>query len=112
MSAATSTRAGALAPDIAPVSPEPEPAGRYWLDNESFLARVMLLPAVIYIIALVGVPLVLAILYSLSDVTVGDQSLDFVGLQNFQDALANTTFRTALRNTFLFTIVSQIVVLV
>jgi multiple sugar transport system permease protein len=111
VSAATSTGAGTLAPDVAPLSPETEPAGRYWLDNESFLARVMLLPAVIYIIALVGVPLVLAILYSLSDVTVGDQSIDFVGLQNFRDALANATFRTALRNTFLFTIVSQIVVL-
>lgn len=112
MSAVTSTGAGTLAPGVTPASPEPEPAGRYWLDNESFLARVMLLPAVIYILALVGVPLVLAVLYSLSDVTVGDQSIDFVGLQNFRDALANTTFRTALRNTFLFTIVSQIVVLV
>ena len=112
MSAATSAGAAPLAPDVAPVSPETEPSGRYWLDNESFLARVMLLPAVIYIVALVGVPLVLAILYSLSDVTVGDQSIDFVGLQNFREALATATFRTALRNTFLFTIVSQIIVLV
>src|SRR5688500_18578643 len=86
--------------------------GRYWLDRESVLGPLLLLPAVIYIVALVGVPLVLAILYSLSDVTVGDQSIDYVGLKNFQDALANATFRTSLRNTFLFTIVSQIVVLV
>ena len=69
-------------------------------------------PAVIYIIALVGIPLVLAVLYSLSDVTIGDQSIDFVGLKNFRDALANPTFRTALQNTFVFTIVSQAVVLV
>ena len=86
--------------------------GRYWLDRESILAPVLLLPAVVYIIALVGVPLVLAIMYSLSDVSVGDQSIDFVGLKNFQDALADNTFRTALKNTFLFTVVSQIVVLV
>jgi multiple sugar transport system permease protein len=85
--------------------------GRYWLDRESVLGPVLLLPAVIYIVALVGIPLVLAVLYSLSDVTVGDQSLDFVGLRNFQDALANATFRTALQNTFFFTAVSQIVVL-
>jgi multiple sugar transport system permease protein len=85
--------------------------GRYWLDRESVLGPVLLLPAVIYIVALVGIPLVLAVLYSLSDVTVGDQSLDFVGLRNFQDALANATFRTALQNTFFFTVVSQIVVL-
>ncbi len=86
--------------------------GRYLLDRENVLAPLLLLPAVIYIIALVGIPLVLAILYSLSDVTVGDQSIDFVGLKNFQDALANATFRTALQNTFFFTIVSQIIVLV
>ena len=59
--------------------------GRYWLDRESVLGPVLLLPAVIYIIALVGIPLVLAVLYSLSDVTVGDQSIDFVGLKNFRD---------------------------
>jgi multiple sugar transport system permease protein len=86
--------------------------GRYWLDREGVLGPLLLLPAVVYIIALVGVPLVLAVLYSLSDVTVGDQSIDFVGLQNFQAALANTTFRTALQNTVIFTIVSQAVVLV
>src|SRR5215204_5546269 len=86
--------------------------GRYWLDRESVLGPVLLLPAVIYIIALVGIPLVLAVLYSLSDVTVGDRSIDFIGLKNFRDALANTTFRTALQNTFVFTIVSQAIVLV
>ena len=85
--------------------------GRYWLDRERVLGPLLLLPAVIYIIGLVGIPLVLAVVYSLSDVTIGDQSIDFAGLRNFQDALANQTFRTALRNTFVFTIVSQIVVI-
>jgi multiple sugar transport system permease protein len=91
--------------------PETE-RGRYWMDRESILAPVLLLPAVIYIIALVGIPLVMAVLYSLSDVSVGDQSIDFIGLRNFEQALGDPIFRTALRNTFLFTIVSQIVVLV
>src|SRR5687768_18476766 len=91
---------------------EPEARGRYWLDRESILAPVLLLPAVIYIIALVAIPLVMAVLYSLSDVSVGDQSIDFVGLRNFRQALGDDIFRTALRNTFAFTIVSQIVVLV
>jgi multiple sugar transport system permease protein len=86
--------------------------GRYWLDRESVLGPLLLIPAVVYIIALVGIPLVLAVLYSLSDVTVGDQSIDFVGLKNFRDALDNATFRTALQNTFVFTIVSQAVVIV
>ena len=61
--------------------------------------------------ALVGLPLVLAIAYSLSDVTVGDQSIDFVGLRNFRDAL-KTPLPHRAQNTFVFTIVSQAVVLV
>jgi multiple sugar transport system permease protein len=85
---------------------------RYLLDRESVLAPVLLLPAVIYIIALVGIPLVLAVLYSVSDVTVGDQSLDFVGLRNFREVVNTGTFRTALQNTIVFTIVSQAIVLV
>ena len=52
-------------------------------------------------------------MYSLSDVTVGDQSIDFVGLQAISGTRSSdTTFRTALQNTFVFTIVSQVVVLV
>src|SRR5215210_6647333 len=86
--------------------------GRYWLDRESVLGPLLLLPAVVYIVALVGIPLVLAVLYSLSDVTIGDQSIDFVGLKNFRDVINTPTFRTALQNTFVFTIVSQAVVLV
>lgn len=85
---------------------------RYWLDREAVLGPLLLLPTVIYILALVGIPLILALLYSVSDVTVGDQSIDIVGLKNFRDALDNATFRTALQNTFYFTIVSQIIVLV
>ena len=101
--------AGARASTVELAEARPQ---RYWLDREGVLAPLLLLPAVIYILALVAVPLVLALLYSLSDVTVGDQSLDFVGLRNFQDALANATFRVALQNTVVFTVVSQIVVIV
>ena len=97
---------------VDPNLPVKERQGRYWLDREQVLAPLLLLPAVVYIVLLVGIPLVLAVIYSLSDVTIGDQSIDFVGLRNFEDAIANATFRTALRNTFLFTIVSQAVVIV
>lgn len=97
---------------LEPALPAAERQERYWLDREQVLGPLLLLPAVIYIVLLVGIPLVLAVIYSLSDVTIGDQSIDFVGLRNFEDALANATFRTALRNTFMFTIVSQAVVIV
>ncbi len=85
--------------------------GRYLLDRSGVLGPLLLLPAVIYILALVGVPLVLALLYSVSDVTVGDQSIDLVGLRNFRDAINNATFRQARRNTLVFTLISQVLVI-
>jgi multiple sugar transport system permease protein len=86
--------------------------GRYLADREGFLGPVMLAPAVLYIVALVGIPFVIAILYSLSDVTVGDQSIDWVGLDNFRAVWRNHTFQEALRNTFYFTIASQLIVII
>ena len=85
---------------------------RYLLDREGVLAPLMLLPAVVYILALVGFPLVLAVLYSLSDVTVGDQSIDWVGFRNFSTVLDNSIFRQSLLNTLTFTLVSQVIVIV
>ena len=100
------------APSIRPMAPVEEDRGRYLTDRGSFLGPVMLLPAVIYIFALVGVPLFLAVAYSLSDVTVGDQSIDWVGLENFRAVWGDATFQTALRNSIKFTIISQVIVIV
>lgn len=110
----------------APLSPSPLPnpvaqprtkavphdGGRYLFDREGVLAPLMLLPTIVYVVALVGFPLVLAVFYAFSDVTVGDQSIDLVGLRNFREALANPTFRRALVNTVVFTLASQAVVLI
>jgi multiple sugar transport system permease protein len=89
-----------------------EDRGRYLLDRGSVLGPLMLLPAIVYIFALVGVPLVLAVLYSLSDVTVGDQSIDWVGLDNFRAVWKDQTFQKALRHSIFFTLISQAIVIV
>jgi multiple sugar transport system permease protein len=89
-----------------------EDRGRYLLDNQRLLGPLMLLPAIVYIFALVGVPLVIAVLYSFSDVTVGDQSIDWVGLENFRAVIKNHTFRTALKNSIFFALASQAIVVV
>jgi len=81
-------------------------------DSERVLAPVMIAPAILYIAVLVGVPFFLAIYYSLSDATTGDPSLNFVGLRNFLAVLNDPVFRRSLKNTFIFTFVSQILVLV
>ena len=73
---------------------------------------LFLLPAVVYIVILVGVPFFLAIAFSLSDVTVGDTSLDFVGLDNFRSIIKTSQFQRALMNSFLFVIVAQVLIIV
>ena len=80
---------------------------RYLADSERVLGGIFLFPALAYIIGLVAVPFFVAIAFSLSDVTVGDTSLDFVGLRNFQNIIRTPQFRRALLNTVLFTVISQ-----
>ncbi len=72
----------------------------------------MFLPAILYVAALVGVPFALAFLYSVGDVKVGSVGYHFVGLENFRSVLQSPAFRTALRNSFVFTLSSQVLVLV
>ncbi|MFN2505231.1 MAG: carbohydrate ABC transporter permease [Acidimicrobiales bacterium] len=71
----------------------------------------MLLPSVVYIVALVAVPFFLAIAYSLSDVTVGDPSFDYVGLRNFRAVLRDPVFRRSLTNSLFITVVTMVLVL-
>jgi multiple sugar transport system permease protein len=102
-------------PAVSPIAwteDEFDPRGRYLLDRAGVLGPAMLLPAIVYIIGLVGIPFVIAIAYAFSDVTVGDQSIDWVGLDNFRSILDSETFRTALGNSFRFAIVSQLVVII
>lgn len=80
--------------------------------TDTQLGRWMLAPAVIYIILLVGFPFLLSMYYSVSDATVGNTTLHFVGLENFRRIIENNTFWTSMRNTFVFTIVSQVLVVI
>jgi multiple sugar transport system permease protein len=81
-------------------------------DNDAWLGRAMLAPAIVYIVALVGVPFLLALFYSVTNITVGHTEVRFVGLENFTSALQNPTFLRALRNSFLFAFGSQAMVIV
>lgn len=85
---------------------------RHLLDNERFLAVGAMTPAVLYILVLVGFPFVLAVLLAFSDVTVGDPSLDLVGLATLRQVVADPVFWQSLRNTFVFTVISNALVVV
>ncbi|MGE5698760.1 MAG: carbohydrate ABC transporter permease [Deltaproteobacteria bacterium] len=81
-------------------------------DRQGLLARLMIAPAIAYIVALIGIPFVMAIAYSVSDVTTGDPSVDFVGLHNYREVFNDPVFRLSLKNTVVFALVSQTLVIV
>ncbi len=81
-------------------------------DNPRWLGRLMLAPAVVYIGALVGVPFVLAVIYSFTNVSISSAHASFVGLDTFRRAVEDPAFLRALGNTFLFATTSQILVLI
>ncbi len=72
----------------------------------------MIAPAVLYIALVVGLPFFLALYYSLTDITAGSRTLEFVGLENFEAIIGTPSFQTAVRNTFVFAIGSQVLVIV
>lgn len=88
------------------------PPRRRLSDSEGFLAWALLLPSVIYILALVAIPFILAIAFSLSDVTAGDPSFDWAGFANFEAVFADPVFWRSLWNTLLFTLVSMTLIVV
>ena len=93
----------------------PAPAGghrRRPVRGATWLGAGMLAPAVLYIAALVGLPLFLAFLYSVGDVHVGSIGYHYVGLDNFRDVLQSPSFRRALFDSFVFTISTQVIVIV
>jgi ABC-type sugar transport system permease subunit len=96
-------------PDRADTTP-PDSVRLGFADREGFLAWVFLLPSVVYIIALVGVPFLLAIAFAFSDVTTGDPSFDFVGFKNFTSIFDDDVFWRSLLNTLIFTGISMLLI--
>ena len=76
------------------------------------LGAAMFAPAALYILLLIGAPFVLAIFYAFSDARIGNTELHFAGLENFRSILQSPSFRKAIQNSIIFTIVAQIIVLV
>lgn len=93
-------------------APTTTPPRRRLADRDGALAWVFLMPSVIYILALVAVPFVLAIGFALSDVTAGDPSFDWVGLRNFEAIFDDPVFWRSLWNTLTFTSISMVLIVV
>jgi multiple sugar transport system permease protein len=80
------------------------------LETERVLGFVLLFPAVLYIALLIGYPFALALWIAVTNQTVGNAATArFVGLDNFAWAIQNSIFKTALRNTVLLTVGTEVV---
>ena len=94
-------------------APAARPRGfRLLLDREEWLWPLMIGPAVLYIVLVVGLPFFLALYYSVSNISMGSRTLEFVGLKNFASVWETVKFRTSLWNTFVFAIGSQVLVVI
>jgi len=82
------------------------------LEQPRFLAPVLIAPAVIFIALLVGGPLVLSVYLSLTNATAGALHGDWVGFSNFTSAWSDPNFQTALKNTVIFTVLANAVIVV
>ena len=81
------------------------------IDSERWLGVFLIGPAILYIVLLVGLPFFMALYYSVSNTTTGGGTLGFVGLRNFTNVVGTPKFQTALKNTFVFALLSQAVIL-
>ena len=65
---------------------------RFILDRRDVLGAVFVAPAILYVLLLVGLPLLLSVYYSVSAYTIYDPSWRFVGLANFAQIVENPDF--------------------
>jgi multiple sugar transport system permease protein len=91
----------------APVTAKPASRFRFIMDRREVLGSVLVAPAVLYVLLLVGLPFLLALYYSVSAYSIYNPSWRFVGLANFAQIMRNPEFLHSLGNTFLFTFGSQ-----
>jgi multiple sugar transport system permease protein len=70
-----------------------------------YAGYLLVLPAIVYVLALIGFPLVLGVWYSLTNTTVA-QPGTFIGLKNFVDVAKDPTFILATRNTLIIGVIA------
>ncbi len=102
---ATTTAAGVA---TAPRTPEPK-----WrpLEDERWLAALLLLPTMVLLGLFIAYPFVRGIMLSMSSARVGDPG-EFVGLANFTRLASDPIFHMVVRNTVWYTLVTTIFKLV
>ena len=92
------------------VAPQLRRRRRDLLEERRFLAPALIAPAVLFVGLLVFAPLVLSVYLSFTNATAGSLSGDFVGFENYANQWDDENFRTAFRNTIVFTLLANLIV--
>ncbi len=87
-------------------SPKRGPITRL-LEDERWLALLLLLPTIVLLGLFIAYPFVKGIMLSVTDTRVGVPG-HFVGLQNFEDVWNDSIFRVAVWNTCIYTLVATV----
>ena len=93
------------------VSAPPRRAISWWRTHTAqrlTFGYLLLAPAALYVILLVGAPFLFSLYLAVSDANVGDPVAKFIGLENFRDALEMEVFWIALRNSILFLVIAAV----
>src|SRR6266851_4278631 len=78
------------------------------LGRDFGLGYALLSPALVYMLALVGYPFVLALWFSLSNTSISGDEAHFVGLRNYIGLMGDSVFRSSLKNSLMFVFVAEI----
>ena len=100
--------------DLRAIAAAPCARGRWsrLVDDRRWLGRILLAPTLVYVFGLVGLPFTLSVIYSVTSVTVARVDFGFQGFEHYRAILERPAFWTALKNTFAYAIVAQLVVIV
>ncbi len=83
-------------------------AKRHRLGPDALWGYLLISPVLLYVLALVAYPFLLALYFSVSRVTVAGGDAGFVGLDNYAHLFRDPQFLTALRNSLSFTFFAEV----
>ena len=96
----------------AAVSTVPAATSGGWSHHESFQGFLWIAPAFLYLAFFIAYPFFMSLYLSVSSARVGSPESHFVGLQNYTRLFADPTFWQTVRNSFVFTLGSELIRLV
>ncbi len=83
-----------------------------WSHHEAFQGFLWIAPAFLYLAFFIAYPFFMSLYLSVSSARVGSPESHFVGLQNYTRLFADPTFWQTVRNSFVFTLGSELIRLV